>query len=66
MRCLCSRKNERQVLMYSAKGFSATEISEKIGRVTDTVKCYRRSIFNKLEVDNNTEAVSIALSNHLI
>lgn len=58
--------NERQMLMYSAMGYSALEISEKIARGIDTVKSYRRSIFKKLEVDNITEAVNYALANHLI
>ena len=42
------------------------EIAEKMLRSFDTVKFYRRQIFEKLDVQNITEALSLATSYGLV
>lgn len=58
--------NEKQMLKYAAMGYSIQEIADLMIKAVDTIKGYRRKIFEKLEVDNITEAVNYALANHLI
>ena len=41
---------EKQILTLSAQGYTMKEIAEKMLRSFDTVKFYRRQIFEKLDV----------------
>lgn len=59
-------QNERQMLILSARGYTLDEISTKLGRATDTVKLYRRRVFDKLHVNNITEALYAAMCHQLI
>lgn len=57
---------EKEVLLYSTRGYKINEIAEAIFVSTDTVKFHRRKIFNKLGVSNIAEAVTYATNNKLI
>lgn len=58
--------NERQMLVYSARGHTLEEISVLMHRSVDTIKLYRRRIFNKLGANNITEAYAYALKYKLL
>ena len=57
---------EIQVLKYSMMGYTMNEISDLIHRSFDTVKVYRKTILEKLNADNITEAINIAITYRLI
>lgn len=59
-------EKERKVLTLSAMGYTMHEIALKIERSFNTVKAYRKEIFEKLEVDNITEAVVYAINHRLV
>lgn len=52
---------EREILGLMAKGLSNREIAEKVSLSTATVKGHVEGIFDKLNVDSRTEAVTTAL-----
>jgi LuxR family transcriptional regulator, maltose regulon positive regulatory protein len=53
-------ERELEVLHLIAQGLSNREISKRLFRAMDTVKGHNRNIFNKLQVQNRTEAVARA------
>ena len=55
-----------EVLAHVAKGMTTKEISDIMGIGTDGVNAHLRVIFSRLNVSSRTEAVSIALRNHLL
>jgi DNA-binding CsgD family transcriptional regulator len=57
---------EKEVLKLSARGFGAREIAVEIRRSFDTVRGYRKDIFEKLGVDNIAAAISYAKNYRLI
>jgi DNA-binding CsgD family transcriptional regulator len=57
---------ERQVLNLMARGFSNPEISEVLSLSQHTVKSHVIHIFNKLSVNDRTEAAFLAAQNKLI
>lgn len=57
---------EHEVLTLSTQGYTMAEIADNICKSVDTVKACRRSIFQKLDVRNITEAVVYAQNNQLI
>ncbi|VXB79156.1 Helix-turn-helix transcriptional regulator [Flavobacterium sp. 9AF] len=57
---------EKEVLSYSIRGFTITEIADAIFVSPDTVKFHRRKLFDKLGVNNISEAVAFATNNKLI
>lgn len=57
---------EKEVLQFSARGFTIGEIAELIFVSPDTVKFHRRKLFEKLEVSNIAEAIAHATNNKLI
>ena len=57
---------EKQVLTLSAQGYTMKEISDHICRSFDTVKFYRRQLFEKLDVANITEAIAFATNYGLL
>ncbi|MVO09563.1 helix-turn-helix transcriptional regulator [Flavobacterium sp. TP390] len=57
---------EKEVLSYSIRGFTITEIADAIYVSPDTVKFHRRKLFDKLGVNNISEAVAFATNNKLI
>lgn len=59
-------EEERAILLLSAQGFKMDEIADQICKSIDTVKFYKRRLFNKMDVKNITEALSFAANNKLI
>lgn len=59
-------KKEIQILQLHAQGMTINEIAEKICVAPDTVKYYRRRIFERLNVENITEALSYAVNKKII
>lgn len=57
---------EMEVLKLSAMGFTMSEITDEVNRSFDTVKAYRKSLFEKLGVDNIVEAINLAMNQRLI
>jgi DNA-binding CsgD family transcriptional regulator len=57
---------EIEVLRFSAMGYTMSEIADEVHRSLDTVKMYRKDIFEKLEVDNIATAISYAKNHRLI
>jgi DNA-binding CsgD family transcriptional regulator len=57
---------EKEILHYSTRGYKISEIAEAIFVSPDTVKFHRRKLFDKLEVDNISEAIVFATNNKLI
>lgn len=60
------KDSEKDVLMLSSQGYTMCEISERIHKSVDSVKGYKRVIFEKLNASNITEAISHALQQKLI
>ena len=54
------KPEEKQVLALAARGNSIHDISEQMYRSVDTIKLYRRNLFEKLNVTSITEAVAFA------
>lgn len=59
-------KREMEVLLHIKNGLRNPEIAENLGLSTKTVENHVRSILQKLNAKNRTEAVVIALKNGLI
>ena len=59
-------ERETEILSLYAGGLTINEIAEKIFISSDTVKFHRRKLFEKMGVDNITEALSYATHNKLI
>lgn len=59
-------ERELEVLRLHAQGFSIDQIAEKLFVAPDTVKYYRRRIFERLEVSNVMDALSFAVGSKLI
>lgn len=57
---------EKDVLVLSAQGFNRDEIADHMCKSVDTIKFYRRNLFDKLGVKNITEALSYATSYGLL
>lgn len=57
---------EKSVLTLSIQGYTMSEIADKICLSPDTIKKYRKRIFEKLEVRNISEAIVAATNNKLL
>ncbi len=57
---------ERDVLALMVKGFSNSEIADKLVVSASTVKFHVSNILSKLGVSSRTEAVAFALQQHLV
>ena len=57
---------EVSILQLSAKGFSNLEIAEILGISVNSVKTHFRHIFEKMDVNDRVEAVTLALSRGII
>jgi DNA-binding CsgD family transcriptional regulator len=60
------KPEEKQVLALAARGNSIHDISEQMYRSVDTIKLYRRNLFEKLDVASITEAVAFAVNYGLL
>jgi DNA-binding NarL/FixJ family response regulator len=54
-------EREREVLQLVAKGLSNREIGAVLGRTEGTIKIHLKAILEKLDAEDRTEAVTIAL-----
>lgn len=59
-------ERELDVLRYYAQGYTITEIAEKIFVSPDTIKFHRRKLFEKMQVNNISEALSYVTNNKLL
>jgi DNA-binding CsgD family transcriptional regulator len=59
-------KREEDVLRLHAQGLTINQIAERLFVSPDTVKYYRRRIFERLNVRNMVEALSYAVGNKII
>ncbi|MCM1521903.1 MAG: helix-turn-helix transcriptional regulator [Muribaculaceae bacterium] len=57
---------EREILSLSTQGLTVREIAAFVNKSEDTVKTYKRAVFEKLGVDNISQAVSMAQNFNLI
>jgi DNA-binding NarL/FixJ family response regulator len=57
---------EVEVLRLAAKGLRNKDIARVIGRTEETVKVHLKHIMQKLDVDDRTEAVTLALQRGII
>lgn len=57
---------EKSVLTLSIQGYTMSEIADRMCLSPDTIKKYRKHIFEKLEVRNISEAIVAATNNKLI
>lgn len=59
-------QRELNVLQILQTGWSAKEMASHLFLAEATVKTHLSSIYRKLEVKNRTQAIAVALANHLI
>lgn len=60
------RPQERQVLILSAQGLTVAQIADTMNRSIDTVKTYKRVMFERLGTRSITEALTLATNSGLI
>lgn len=59
-------EGEKSVITLSIQGFTMSEIADKMCLSPDTIKKYRKQIFEKLDVRNISEAIVSATNNKLL
>ncbi len=59
-------EGEKSVITLSIQGFTMSEIADKMCLSPDTIKKYRKQLFEKLGVRNITEAIIAATNNKLL
>lgn len=59
-------ESEKNVITLSIQGFTMSEIADRMCLSHDTIKKYRKQLFEKLGVRNITEAIIAAANNKLI
>lgn len=59
-------EGEKMVIILSIQGFTMTEIAEQMCLSPETIKKYRKQIFEKLGVRNISEAIIASTNNKLI
>lgn len=59
-------ERELDVLALMVEGLSNTQIAAKLGVGTSTIKSHVSNVLSKLGVGSRTEAVTLALRNHII
>lgn len=59
-------ERELDVLRYYAQGYTISEIADKIFVSPDTIKFYRRKLFEKMQVSSISQALSYVTDNKLI
>ena len=60
------RPQEKQVLILSAQGYTVAQIADKMCRSVDTIKTYKRLLFERLGTRSITEALTLATNSGLI
>jgi DNA-binding CsgD family transcriptional regulator len=59
-------EREKEILSFSSQGYTMGEIADKLCVALDTVKFYKKRIFEKMQVKNITEALSFAVNHKLL
>lgn len=59
-------EKEKDILSLSARGYTMNDIADNLCVAIDTVKFYKRRLFQKLNVKNITEAISFATNYKLL
>lgn len=59
-------EKEKDILSLSAQGYTMNEIADRLCLAIDTIKFYKRKLFEKLGVKNITEALSFATNYKLL
>lgn len=59
-------EREREVLVLMVEGLSNSQIAVKLGVSSSTIKSHVSNVLSKLGVNSRTEAVSLALRNHIV
>ncbi len=59
-------EGEKSVITFSIQGYTMSEIADKMCLSHDTIKKYRKQLFEKLGVRNITEAIVAATNNKLL
>jgi len=59
-------ERELEVLKYLCKGYSVTEIADKISRSGKTVEAHRAKLLQKTEARNTVNLVLVAIKNKLV
>lgn len=57
---------EKEILQYSARGFTINDIAKTIFLSPDTIKFHRKKLFEKLQVSNISEAIAYMASSKLV
>jgi DNA-binding CsgD family transcriptional regulator len=57
---------EKEVLKYSAQGYTMNEIADRMFKSVDTIKSCKRLLFARLKVKNIAEALSYASNYRLL
>ena len=57
---------EISIIQLAAKGFSSPEVAEMLGISVNSFKTHFRHIFEKMDVSDRTEAVTLAISRGII
>jgi NarL family two-component system response regulator LiaR len=59
-------ERELEVLALMVEGLSNTQIAARLGVETSTIKSHVSNVLSKLGVESRTEAVTLALRNHIV
>ena len=51
---------EKQILQFSSEGYTNTDIAKKLSLNINTIKFHKRNIYQKLDVKNCVQAISVA------
>jgi len=55
------KPREKDILLFSAQGFTMEQIADKLYVSIDTIKFHKKQIFSKLKVKSITEATALAI-----
>jgi DNA-binding NarL/FixJ family response regulator len=59
-------KREKEILIHIANGFTNLQIAEKLFLSIDTINTHRKSLHNKLHVNNTALLIRYAVENNLL
>ena len=57
---------ERDILIFSAQGYTMNDIADKLCKSIDTIKACKRALFSKMGVRNIVGALSYAINYRLL
>ena len=56
---------EKDIILFSARGFTTKDIANKLCKSAETIKAYKHGIYQKFEVKNMSEAIIYAMNRRL-